>query len=240
MKKLLLIIFLAFFLIGCRHTPYKYKVEINSICSPTAESKKTYILLSGIKEIDETDLQFIEYSKYIDNALASKGFIKAKDKDSADVAIFLIYGIGNPQEHTYNYSQPVIGQTGVSSSTTYGYINRFGNTATYSGSTTYTPTYGITGHVPVSETYTTYSRYLILDAIDIEAYKKSQKTNQIWQTTVTSTGSSGDLRIMFPILVAASTKYIGVNTGKKIYIRLSRERFIEIKKLNEKIKGSSE
>lgn len=239
MKNLLIIIFIAvIFLAGCR-TQIKYAIEIDSISSPAAESKKTYILLSGVKEINKTDLQFIEYANYVDAALASRGFIKAQDKEKADVAIFLIYGIGNPQENTYNYSLPIIGQTGVSSSTTYGNINTFGNTSTYSGSTFYTPTYGVTGHVPVSRSYVTYFRYLILDAIDLDSYKQTQQMNQLWQTTVTSTGSSGDLRIVLPILVAASQKYMGVNTGKKIYIKLSRDRVVEIKKLNEQIKSSS-
>ena len=41
---------------------------------------------------------------------------------------------------------PVYGQTGISSSNTFGTINTFGNTSTYSGSTYYTPSYGITGY----------------------------------------------------------------------------------------------
>lgn len=220
---------------GCATTP-TFHVDIDSISSPNADSKKKYILLAGIKDVKDTDLQFIEYTKYIDKALISKGFIKANKFEDANVAIFLVYGIGNPQKNTYSYALPMWGQTGVSTSTTYGSLNTFGNTATYSGFTTYTPTYGITGFVPASGSYVTYFRFLILDAVDLDEYKQSQKMNQLWQTTVTSTGSSGDLRLVFPILVAASKPYLGSNTGKRIEIRLTEEdeRVFEIKSINER------
>ncbi len=37
---------------------------------------------------------------------------------------------------------------------------------------------------------------------------------------VTSTGASGELRTIFPVLIAASKRYIGINTGKKVKIKL--------------------
>ncbi len=219
-------------LYGCAMTQ-KYHVDVDSISSPDADSKKKYILLSGIKDVKDTDLQFIEYTKYIETALISRGFFKANTIEDANVAIFLVYGMGKPQNNTYSYALPMWGQTGVSSSTTYGSLNTFGNTATYSGTTTYNPTYGITGFVPDSGSYVNYFGFLILDTVDIDEYKKSQKMNQLWQTTVTSTGSSGDLRLVFPVMVAASKEYLGLNTGKRIQIILSEEdqRVVEIKKV---------
>ena len=207
---------------GCATTT-TFHVNIDSISSTHADLKKKYILSPGIKDVKDTDLQFIEYSKYIDKVLISRGFIKAKSYEDANVAIFLVYGIGNPQKHAYSYALPIWGQTGISSSSTYGILNTFGNTTTYSGFTTYTPTYGITGFVPVSGSYVTYFRFLILDAVDLDEYKQSQKIRQLWQTTVTSTGSSGDLRRVFPVLVAASKPYLGLNTGRRIEIRLAEE-----------------
>ena len=233
------ILFLSLY--GCAMTQ-KYHVDVDSISSPDADSKKKYILLSGIKDVKDTDLQFdvkdtdlqfIEYTKYIETALISRGFFKANTIEDANVAIFLVYGMEKPQNNPYRYALPMWGQTGVSSSTTYGSLNTFGNTATYSGTTTYNPTYGITGFVPGSGSYVNYFGFLILDAVDIDEYKKSQKMNQLWQTTVTSTGSSGDLRLVFPVMVAASKEYLGLNTGKRIQIILSEEdqRVVEIKKV---------
>ncbi len=57
---------------------------------------------------------------------------------------------------------------------------------------------------------------MILDAYDLKKFKESQDLIQAWKTTVTSTGSSGDLRRVFPILVAASKDYIASNTKQKV------------------------
>ena len=216
---ILTLIFMAL-LTGCA-IGTMFRVNVDSISAPEAEVKKKYILLSGLKDVEPTDLQFREYASYVDKALAAKGFVKAEDFQDANVAVFLAYGIGDPQKHHYTYSLPAWGQTGVSSSTTYGTLSTYGGYGTYHGTTTYTPTYGITGYTSHSGTRITYFRFLVLDAVDLDEYKRSQKTVQIWRTTVTSTGSSGDLRRVFPVLVGASGPYIGINTGKKVKITLT-------------------
>jgi hypothetical protein len=223
--------------VGCA-TAQKFYVDIDSISSTETELKKRYILLSGLKNIEVGDLQFKEYAQYVERALTSKGFVKANNLEEANVAIFLAYGIGDPQKHVYSYSLPIWGQTGVSSSTTYGTINTFGSTATYSGWTTYTPKYGVTGFMPIVGSYVTHFRFLILDAVDLDEYKRSQKVVQLWQTIITSTGSSDDLRRVFPILVAASKPYIGTNTSRKVKIVLSENdvKVLEIKGINKQEK----
>lgn len=233
-SKIVLICLIIALLSGCA----TFRVNVDSISSSDAESKKSYILLPGLKNMEPTDLQFKEYAIYIEKALTSRGFVKANGLEDASIAIFLVYGIGNPQENIYSYSLPIWGQTGVSSADTFGHINTFGNTTTYSGTTIYTPTYGITGYMPIVNSYTTYFRFLMLDAVDLDEYKQSQKITQLWQTTVTSAGSSDDLRFVFPILVAASKPYIGTNTGKKVEISLTEndESVVEIKNISEQKK----
>jgi len=229
-RSIILILIFTALITGCAIGPM-FQVNVDSISTLEAEVQKKYILLSGLKDVKPTDLQFREYASYVDKALAAKGFVKADDFQDANVAIFLAYGIGNPQKHHYTYSLPVWGQTGVSSSTTSGTLSTYGGYGTYRGTTTYTPTYGITGYTSHSGTRITYFRFLVLDAVDLNEYRRSQNTKQIWRTTVTSTGSSGDLRRVFPVLVGASRPYIGINTGKKIKITLteSDKRVIEIK-----------
>jgi hypothetical protein len=74
---------------------------------------------------------------------------------------------------------------------------------------------------------------LTLDAIDFDEYKRSQRKVQVWKTTATNISPIGDLRRVFPVLLAASKPYIGTNTGKKVNIRLTEndKRVIEIKEL---------
>ncbi|MBY7860724.1 hypothetical protein KW419_21075 [Vibrio fluvialis] len=217
--RFLLIVVLLTLLSGCASTPTFYSY-VDSISAPEAKDKKTYVLFPGNKDTSPDDLQYIEYKNYIINALNYNGFIIANDFENADVAIFLGYGIGDPQTEQYSYSVPTWGQTGVSSATTYGTLNTFGSTSTYSGTTTYTPTYGITGSTTHIGTRTTFFRFLKLTAYDVDEYKRTEKLKQVWQTTVTSSGSSGDLRQVLPILAAASSPYLGTNTGKKLAVDL--------------------
>lgn len=232
MKKafVLLAILLFVFIIGCGRG-VEYYVKIDSINAPGVSVKNKYILLPGVKNVESSDLQFREYASYIDKALAARGFIKADDFKNANVLIFIVYGIGDPEEHQYTYSLPVYGQTGISSSTTSGTLRTQGDYGTYQSTTTYTPQYGITGYTTHRGSRITYFRFLVLDAVDLDEYKGTQKVMPLWKTTATSTGSSGDLREVFPVLVAASVPYIGTNTGKKINIsiRENDKQVIEIK-----------
>ena len=137
--------------------------------------------------------------------------------EDADVAIYLSYGIGDPQKHQFSYTLPVYGQTGVSSSTTTGIFHSDGS---FHATTIYTPTYGITGYTTHTKTYETYFRFFVLEAVDVNKYIHSLRIVPVWKTTVTSTGSSGDLRRVFPVLVAAAKPYIGTNTGKKVEVSI--------------------
>ena len=202
---------------GCATTP-RFRVGVDSISSDAAPRKKTYVLLPSNNDTSAEDLQFKEFAAYVHRALGSQGFTVAPSIEQADITIFLAYGIGDPQRHQYTYAVPLWGQTGVSSSTTYGTLSTYRGFGTYSGTTTYTPTYAITGYSMGAGEYTTYFRFLLLDAYDLETFKKENKLVQVWKTVVTSTGSSGDLRRVVPALVAASSQYLGKNTGHKMEV----------------------
>ena len=222
--------FIVMLIQGCAIGP-QFHVNVDSISAPEAISKTKYILLPGVKNVEGSDLQYREYATYVERALAFQGYSQALSFEEADIAIFLGYGIGKPEAQQFTYSLPTYGKTGISSSSTSGTLSTYGNTSTYSGTTTYKPTYGITGSTTHTGTRTTYLRYMWLDAVDLNEYRSSEKEVRLWKTTVTSTGSSGDLRQVFPILVAASKPHIGSNTGKQIRVILSEtdKRVIEIK-----------
>ena len=221
MKKFCLasILVLILLMAGCASVP-KYVVNVDSLQAPSTDDKKNFILLPGNKDTSVSDLQFREYAAYINRALISRGFVPAESIETANLAIFVVYGIGDPQQHQFSYSVPVWGQTGASSSTTQGTLSTYGNYGTYSGTTTYNPTYGITGYSSHVGTYTTYFRFLVLDAIDLSEYRKSKKEVQLWKTTVTSAGRSGDLRRVFPVMVTASKPHIATNSGQQIKIKI--------------------
>jgi hypothetical protein len=240
MTKILIVFILVYVNIFCGCSSVSkptYLVNVDSISSSDIIKNK-YIIFSGLKDVDLSDLQFQEYSTYIDRALTISGFVKANNIEDANLAIFLVYGIGDPKEHLYSYSIPIFGQTGISSSQTYGTVNTYGSSGTYSGTTTYTPSYGIVGHTTRVGSFITYFRFIILDAVNMDTYRQQQNIVSAWKTTITSTGSSDDLRRVFPVMIAAAKNHIGINTGQKMEVKLMEDdkSVLEIKGLSQKEK----
>ena len=99
-------------------------------------------------------------------------------------------------------SVPVYGQTGVSSSTTYGTVTMYGNYGIYSGYTTYRRTYGITGYR--AQSYTTYPRELWLHIIEKPPSREEKtKVKVLYEAVVKSEGTSSQLARVMPYMVKA-------------------------------------
>ena len=201
----------------------QFQSDVDSFARPDVKGKLQYVLMPGEKGTEPSDLQFLEFSAYVEKVLAEKGYLKAQSVDQANIAIFLSYDIGDPRTHQFSYSTPVYGQTGVSSATTHGTVSSFGGMGSYSGTTTYTPSYGVTGYRSEVGSFTTYERFLLLASFDIAASAKEGKSIQLWKTEVVSNGSSNDLRFVFPYMVASMRPYLATNTGKKVRITIAED-----------------
>ena len=195
----------------------RYIVEVDAYGNDSYLSSKKYILGSGDSTVNESNLQYVEFSEYIKKILASKGYTETQDWDNADLMIFFKYGISDPATFQQTYAVPTWGQTGVSSTTTKGnvYVNPYGNNIDYNQTTTSNPTYGVTGSRNVTKTYTTYFRYITLTAYDLNVYKKSDKEKIVWNTILTSSGYSDDLRRVIPYMVVVGNSYFGKSSGEK-------------------------
>jgi hypothetical protein len=183
------------------------ELSVNAIADDSIKSQ-TYGLFSGDKSIDEKDLFYKEYRKLVNNSLEKAGFQNTESKKTGDIAIFLTYGIGEPVTRTEAYAIPIFGQTGYSSATTTGHL--YGGN--YSGTTTFNPQYGVTGTTTGYSTTTSYTRFLILDAVDF----RSGKPEPRWKVIVASTGPSDDLRRVFPALALAAGQFAGKNPGQTL------------------------
>jgi hypothetical protein len=93
------ILLLAFLISGCT----RYRVIVDSLKDDSLYTGNNYILLSSIKDVDTNDLQFKEFSKYVIRALALKGYRQVGNIEQADMAVFLSYGIGQPEKEYYSY-----------------------------------------------------------------------------------------------------------------------------------------
>lgn len=193
-----------------------FRVEVSGLNSGITPAAKRYILLPAERSTRPDDLQFIEFSRYVDAALQRKGYRRASDAEQADVAVFLDYGIGAPQQHTYSYNIPQWGQTGVASSQTTGAVSVYGNQARYSTQTSYTPTYGVTGYTTHVGTHTTHDRFIRLSAFELRSSQPGQSPRQLWSTSALSIGSSNDLRKVLPVMVVAFEPSLGESTGQNL------------------------
>ena len=192
-----------------------YFVDITGFSRPGVASEPVrYTLEPADKSISKNDLQFEEYCRYVDSAMSKNGYLKADSTDDANVAVYFYYGIGNPKEHQYSFSLPTLAQTGVSlpvreDTLTHTAVEEAGTAA---------PRHEITRYQQLQENNATYYRYLALSAIDLQKYKDDGQIVELWRMEASSAGSSSDLRVVVPILVAASAKYIGKDTGRAISI----------------------
>lgn len=208
-----------------------FRVEVDGLAAPTNYAK-SYVLLTGTEDVAEDDLQFKEFATYVRGAMARRGYVEVSSPSTAEVAVFMTYGIGDPQTRRVTRTIPLYGPIeGGTSSVSLSTLGPDGLTLT-TGTITTPSTYGQIGTRTQTRESITYFRYLILDAWDLNAFRSSQKAVPVWKTIVTSTGISGDLRVVFPILVAASEPFIGLNTGGRMRVELkeSDPRVVAVRK----------
>ena len=208
-------------LVGCtaastREPNARYKVTVDGLADARAAGKRTYYLYPGSKDVSPNDLQFREFASYVHGALRLRGFLPSQDGTSADIVVFLSYGIGEPQ--TTYYSYPVFGTVGGQTSTFTASTYGSGGSAHTTGSVSTPARRGVVGTGVGSAT--SYTRWTRLEAVDVAAFMESQQVIPLWQTTAISSGSSGDLRRAFPVMVAAMAPHLASNTERQRRVTL--------------------
>jgi hypothetical protein len=166
------------------------------------------------------NFELAEFSGHIERVLSTKGMVRVNDSKLADVVVFVGYGIGDPKNEIASYSIPTFGQTGVSSSSTYGHVSPNGS---ISATTTNTPSFGITGWNSVTSRYTTYDRWMRIAAVDLTSFDDPKGVRERWRVEVKSSGSSGDLRLIFPVMAYSASQFVGTNTGKAVPVKVKEK-----------------
>lgn len=174
----------------------------------------TYALVPTKEQ--EDNLEFKTYAKDVKSQLAKLGFLEAPF-DRAKYAIFMFYGIDDGKQVISTY--PIFGQTGSSNSFTTGTVTSYGNTASYSGTTYRTPTYGVVGSGTSS--VTVFRRYLNIDIIDIQK-SGDGKVQKVYEGKAVSEGGSAQLAPVMPAMVRSVFEDF---PGKSGVSRTSRQPF---------------
>ena len=210
------IVWLALLLTGCEtYQPAKvvviYEIDVNGYADSTYNGGKSFFILPG-NEVSVGSLEFREFAGCVARGLSRVGFTEATNAMHADLIVLLVYGIGERQQQTQVRQMPIWGLSGGSanySSTTYGL---YGSTRT-EGVISQPLRPEIIGTVPRYDTETTYLRWVNLKAFDMQKYQRDKQEVEVWNTTIQSRGRSGDLRAVFPYMIAGSYQAFGRNTG---------------------------
>lgn len=152
----------------------------------------------------------LKHSTFMNNVRAelSKYNFNETSFTESDVVITFNYSISDGAQQLV--SVPTFGQTGVKSSNTTGTVNTYGNSANVSATTTYQPTYGVTG--TTTRTQTVFTRRLKLMMFDSKT-AESTKPVAIYEADVSSTGTTGQLAGMVPYMIKALFKQFPGKSG---------------------------
>jgi hypothetical protein len=205
-------------LVGC--ATRRFALGVSGFSDGTYAGGRTYWLMSGNSNVATSDFEFREYAGYIRRGLSQENFVEATSFEFADLAIFVSYGIGDSKDQNFSYSLPVYGQTGGGTYTYSGTVSSRYGTSTTRGTAYQQPSYGVVGSQQFSGNYTTHLRRLVVEAIDLRVYRTENKSVSVWRTEVMSRGESGDLRLVFPVLVVAAAPHFGRNTGQQILMEI--------------------
>lgn len=158
----------------------------------------------------EGSIEYSVYSADVASKLTAYGWRQIdKATSNPDMLVFISYGIDNGQIVTG--SAPIYGQTGGGTSYSYGNVYSSYGSASYSGTTYSTPTFGIVG----SRTYSAriYTRFLFVDILDA---KMSTTNNpvKVFEGRVKSGGRKSDVAEVLPTMIEALFNNFPGQNGK--------------------------
>jgi hypothetical protein len=197
---------------GCASLGQRFYVDVSALQDPRLPEKRTYVIYPGLQAVDPADLQFREFAGQLDRVLLAKGFRPAAPDARPDLLVLMSYGIGEPQTSYYSY--PVFGRISGGTSTFTASTFGSGGSAQTTGTVTSPTRHGVVATRTVARKE--FQRWAAIEAVDVETFIKTQKIAQAWRTEMSSSGSSGDLRRVFPVMLAAGQPYIGAKTRQQV------------------------
>lgn len=200
-------------LAACATAPH-FNVHVNGLAGPQASELRDFTVAEAETADGAEALLHGEFVSHVVNAMRIEGWNYVPSPEDADIVLRVRAGISGPEQYEYTYQDPVIGQTGETTT----YAVNTNPYLSYDATATTTPEYGVTHYETRTAIGTRFHRELELTAFACEGDGRSDRP--VWETRIRSTGSSGDLRRVVPILLAAAGPHIGRSTGKELTISL--------------------
>jgi hypothetical protein len=142
-------------------------------------------------------LEFKTYANMVADRLVARGWRRV-ELDSADLAVTLQYSMGQGQQIAYSY--PILGPVPSGPVTTFGNVNTYGNTSTFNATTRQGTALGVVGSGQGSRTE--YERIVRLEMFSLVSYRSTKQTVPVFQSTMQSKGSIGDIARVMPTMIA--------------------------------------
>jgi hypothetical protein len=192
MKKIIMSI-LPILVISCAST--HFNIEIDAL-GDDSEYNKTYIIMPS-EDIEKNQLLFSEVKKYLVKIFNSKGYRSMDNESEADMIIMIDYNIN------YLGRKEVVDMSSA-------WITALGN-------------YGRSqkgGPIEQADTkiIEQYKRSIDIVAFDLQALIQNDEIKKLWHTSVTSVGTSSDLRKVLPYMLVGAKDYLGKSTKSVISI----------------------
>ena len=199
------------------------KVSVDSIVGEKNIPSKRYVWLSGTPGISQSDLYFREFSRYFQAILSEYGYQKSTNK-GASIAIYFSYGVSPGRTTQYTTTTPIYdwvgGDTIVYTETT---KDEKGETTSTTRAITTPIRQRLVGMSVGSGLYTVFTRFVSLTAKQYRRDQKPKDMTTLWQTRITSTGPSSDLRALMPVMAAAAAPYIAADTGETKIVKMKKD-----------------
>jgi len=198
-------------LIGCAHqdTTKTCNVAVSAFAAPYSEASVSYVVFPLNQGVDPSDPEFLEYRSYLTQALTARGYHPAKSLESAQLAVFLGYGVGSPDRHQSSY-QLLFAEHGLAPAPATGAAreNGHGRKAPVLASRRDDED----SSRPPNDGDPPFTRYAIINAVDVPEYLLERRLTRVWSTKIVSIGHSSDLRAMFPVILAGAWDLLGTNS----------------------------
>lgn len=187
---LVLVVFIGL-LSGCGTPPLQGAVSRFHVLPGSPQS---FVIVPDREQGDS--LEFRSYANLVRQALQARGW-REGDMATADVALFFQYSISQGRQVAFSY--PIFGQVPTGTSTTTGTVSTYGNTSNIYATTTRQTTTGVVGSGVGSRTE--FDRALRVLMFSLPTYRATQKMERVYEGEIRSTGSTGDLPTVMPVLV---------------------------------------
>jgi hypothetical protein len=202
-------------LMGCAHpaTTKTCDVTASAFAAPYSEASVSYVVFPLNQGVDPKDPEFLEYKSYLTRALTARGYHAAESLESAELAVFLGYGVGSPDRHESSYHMLFAehGLTPPDAATE----NHHGRKAAVLASSR-----DDEASSPPSDGAPPFTRYAIINAVDVPQYLLERRLTRVWSTRIVSIGHTADLRAMFPVILAGAWDLLGTNSRGPVRRRL--------------------